>query len=178
MRLGLEVRTVSLEDLEDLLELDEESFFEPWSISLWELELSRKERIYIGAFNETELVGFIGGLLAYTDFHITTVATKKKFRGSGIASVLLCEIFKRIEDLRGEVDSITLEVRASNKPAQGLYRKFGFAPVGLRRGYYQADNEDAIIMSLENLQCENLVDKLLEIKRKLSVTVSEGVAKQ
>jgi ribosomal-protein-alanine N-acetyltransferase len=178
MRLGLEVRTVTLEDLEDILELDVESFLEPWSSSLWELELSRKERIYIGAFNQRKLVGFIGGLLAYTDFHITTVATKRKFRGSGIASVLLYEIFRKIESLWGEVESITLEVRASNKPAQGLYRKFGFAPVGLRRGYYQADNEDAIIMSLENLQCENLADKLLEIKRKLPVTFAEGVSRQ
>ena len=52
-----------------------------------------------------------------------------------------------------------------------LYRKIGFAPVGLRRDYYQADNEDAIIMTLENLQQGTLADRLSEIELKLPTAV-------
>ena len=70
MSLGLEVKTVSLDNLADLRALDQDSFPEPWSRSLWKLELSRPNRIYLGAFKGAELIGFIGGLLAHTDFHI------------------------------------------------------------------------------------------------------------
>ena len=50
MSLGLEVKTVSLDNLADLRALDQDSFPEPWSRSLWKLELSRPNRIYLGAF--------------------------------------------------------------------------------------------------------------------------------
>ena len=136
-RLG--VRALTLDDIKDLHALDQDSFAEPWSRSLWKLELSRLHRIYLGAFKGIQLVGFVGGLLAHTDFHITTVATKKPHRCSGVGSLLLLQMLKEVDDLFEGIETITLEVRASNKPAQGLYRKFGFAPVGLRRGYYQAD---------------------------------------
>ncbi|GIS38725.1 MAG: hypothetical protein Ct9H90mP11_00450 [Acidimicrobiales bacterium] len=64
MSLGLEVKTVSLDNLADLRALDQDSFPEPWSRSLWKLELSRPNRIYLGPFKGAELIGFIGGLRA------------------------------------------------------------------------------------------------------------------
>jgi ribosomal-protein-alanine N-acetyltransferase len=82
-------------------------------------------------------------------------------------------MLKEVDALCDGIETITLEVRASNKPAQGLYRKFGFAPVGLRRGYYQADNEDAIVMTIENLQGRFLADRLSEIELELSLAVLE-----
>ena len=96
MSLGLEVKTVSLDNLADLRALDQDSFPEPWSRSLWKLELSRPNRIYLGAFKGAELIGFIGGLLAHTDFHITTVATKKSHRCSGVGSFLLLRMLKKL----------------------------------------------------------------------------------
>ena len=44
---------------------------------------------------------------------------------------------------------LTLEVRISNEPAKRLYEKYGFRPVGLRRGYYSDNREDALLMTLE-----------------------------
>ena len=41
---------------------------------------------------------------------------------------------------------MTLEVRAGNGPALALYRRFGMAPVGIRRGYYSDTGEDALIL--------------------------------
>ena len=96
MSLSLEVKTVSLDNLADLRALDQDSFPEPWSRSLWKLELSRPNRIYLGAFKGAELIGFIGGLLAHTDFHITTVATKKSHRCSGVGSFLLLRMLKKL----------------------------------------------------------------------------------
>ncbi|MNV66416.1 ribosomal-protein-alanine N-acetyltransferase [compost metagenome] len=45
--------------------------------------------------------------------------------------------------------SITLEVRVSNEIAQNLYRKKGFSPAGVRKGYYSDNREDALIMWAE-----------------------------
>tara|TARA_Y100000768_G_scaffold189995_1_gene142308 strand:+ start:726 stop:1259 length:534 start_codon:yes stop_codon:yes gene_type:complete len=177
MSYGLEIRAVTLDDLTELCALDQDSFPEPWSRSLWKQEISRSNRIYLGAFKGTELIGFIGGLLAHTDFHITTVATKKPHRCSGVGSLLLLRMLKEVDDLCAGIETITLEVRASNKPAQGLYRKFGFAPVGLRRGYYQADNEDAIVMTIEDLQRRFLADRLSEIELKLPIAAFGGAEK-
>ena len=42
---------------------------------------------------------------------------------------------------------LTLEVRASNEAARGLYEKYGFQQAGLRPGYYQHPREDAVIMT-------------------------------
>ena len=169
----LEIRSITKDDLENVIELDNASFPEPWSKSLWNVELSRNQRIYLGAFQKKELVGFIGGLLAHTDFHITTVATKESIRNLGVGSVILFEMLHQILGLSAEVDSITLEVRSSNKPAQALPEVW-FAPVGLRRSYYQDNDEDAIIMSLENLQSANLQDRLAKIRKSFPLIICGG----
>jgi ribosomal-protein-alanine N-acetyltransferase len=44
------------------------------------------------------------------------------------------------------ISALTLEVKKSNFNAQGLYKKYGFAEEGFRKGYYADNNEDAIIM--------------------------------
>jgi ribosomal-protein-alanine N-acetyltransferase len=44
---------------------------------------------------------------------------------------------------------VTLEVRAGNEAAIGLYRRFGFEAIATRRGYYGDDDEDAVVMTLE-----------------------------
>ena len=48
--------------------------------------------------------------------------------------------------IKAGIQHHTLEVRAGNEPAKGLYRKFGFEEAGLRKGYYEDNGEDAIIM--------------------------------
>lgn len=48
---------------------------------------------------------------------------------------------------RGDAESVLLEVRASNQPAQQLYASLGFECVGLRKKYY-GDGEDAVLMTL------------------------------
>ena len=46
---------------------------------------------------------------------------------------------------------MTLEVRMSNKSAQDLYRRCGFAPVGVRKNYYPESNEDALVMWVHDI---------------------------
>jgi len=145
---------------------------------LWEKELERTDRLYLGAFYEHRLIGFAGGLIVDEDFHITTIATKTQLRAQGAATLLLknliSDLIKRPENING----ITLEVRASNESAQALYRKFGFAPVGIRRGYYQSDDEDALIMWLYGVSETTFKQKLNEIEDSILERIQiEGISK-
>ena len=59
---------------------------------------------------------------------------------------------------------MTLEVRASNEAAQGLYRSFGFEVVGRRPRYYSDDGEDALIMTTPAL-VDEAMRRVVEVER-------------
>jgi [ribosomal protein S18]-alanine N-acetyltransferase len=75
---------------------------------------------------------------------VQTIAVDPTREGAGLGSSLLTELLS--EAARRDCDDVVLEVRADNARAQELYRRFGFAAVGLRRGYYQPANVDAVVM--------------------------------
>lgn len=85
--------------------------------------------------------------------HITTLVVDPTHRRRGIAPAMLTVLLRCAVE-RGAI-AATLEVRAGNQAARRLYRRFGFAPVGVRRSYYpdgpDGDSEDAIIMWLHDL---------------------------
>ena len=81
--------------------------------------------------------------------HITNIAVSPACRRSHIGEALLTTIID--ECYRNMAKYITLEVRVSNKPAIALYEKYGFKSLGVRKGYYQDNNEDALIMWTENI---------------------------
>ena len=71
------------------------------------------------------------------------------------------------ECYKSKIKFITLEVRASNKKAIHLYEKFGFKSLGLRRKYYQDNNEDALIMWSENIFDKKYKDLYSGFKKEL-----------
>ena len=77
--------------------------------------------------------------------YISNVAVSPDHRRQGIASTLIEALLRRAEEL--QLSFVTLEVRESNAPAIALYGRFGFTPVGRRKGYYDAPKEDAILMT-------------------------------
>ncbi len=95
------------------------------------------------------ITGFAGIWVMADEAHITTIATAREYRRQGIGELLLQAVIDLATHLRARL--VTLEVRASNRPAQALYTKYGFKEVGLRRGYYTDNREDAIIMTTERL---------------------------
>ncbi len=160
----LEFKSLSLQDLESLMGIDAEAFSEPWSKALWKKELTRPNRLYHGAFHQCELIGFAGGLIVEQDFHITTIATVLSLRSKGIGTLVLSGLLRALFEHKETIDGVTLEVRASNVSAKTLYNKFGFAPVGIRRGYYQSDGEDALIMWLHGIRNTSFKEKLGRIE--------------
>jgi len=83
----------------------------------------------------------------------------------GIGTVLLLDQARAAPALG--VRNLTLEVRAGNTPAQVLYRRFGFAPVGVRRGYYEETGEDAIVMWARDIDSPEYARRLEDIAARL-----------
>jgi ribosomal-protein-alanine N-acetyltransferase len=78
-----------------------------------------------------------------------------------IGSRLMLQMAREAAD-RG-ARHLTLEVRMSNAPAQGMYHKFGFRPAGVRKNYYVETNEDALVMWADDIDREAYAARLADI---------------
>ncbi len=117
----------------------------PWSMNLFSGELRMPaSRIWFTAIEGNDVLGFSGLMVTHDEGHITNIAVHPDHHRRGIGSRLLLALFNA--GVEAGVMDVTLEVRASNGPAQALYSAFGFAPGGIRKGYYQDNSEDAIVM--------------------------------
>ena len=115
---------------------------------LWRMRrlLSREE---VAPSSNQHILGFAGMWFIVGEAHLTTIAVRETYRRRGIGELLLISAIE-LSIMRGW-DMVTLEVREFNTPAQALYEKYGFKRVGVRRGYYTNNREDAILMSTENI---------------------------
>jgi ribosomal-protein-alanine N-acetyltransferase len=141
------------EDLDEVMEIEQYSFPTPWSRTVYEHDLKRnpKSRFYVArSEDDDELLGYIGNWVIEDECHVGTIASKREFRGRGIAEALLIHTART--SLAESVTYIILEVRENNFAAINLYRKLGFQQVGLRRGYYRDTGEDALLLTLHNLE--------------------------
>jgi ribosomal-protein-alanine N-acetyltransferase len=109
------------------------------------------------------IMGFAGFWIMADEAHITTIATREAFRRQGIGELLLQSIIDMANQHAARI--VTLEVRASNTAAQQLYAKYGFNQVGLRRGYYTDNREDAVIMSTDHIASPSFQAQLQELKK-------------
>ena len=143
--LTVHVQSMRRRHVRAVLRIEQQVYPRPWSASLFLSELAlRSTRAYYVARVGRELVGYAGLMMTLDEGHVTTIAVEPRWHRNKIAIRLLL-VLAREAIARGAV-SLTLEVRMSNKGAQDLYRQFGFAPVGVRKNYYQEVNEDALVM--------------------------------
>ena len=96
------------------------------------------------------LVGFAGFWVMLDEAHIIAIAVRRPFKRQRIGEGLLLSVIDMAAKLGTRV--VTLEVRESNHPARQMYVKYGFHEVGRRPRYYSDNQEDAVLMSIENLQ--------------------------
>src|SRR5665648_830501 len=142
------IRRATEKDVHLIADLDKICFSVPWSEQGFGKELKENNLAFyiLAEMKETgQIVGYAGVWLIQEEGHITNVAVHPEFRrkyiGMSIVEVLMKESRKR-----AGTKTFTLEVRKSNTAAIELYKKFGFLEVGLRKGYYQENKEDAVIM--------------------------------
>ena len=152
--------------LRSVLRIEQQVYPRPWSASLFHSELAlRSTRAYYIARIGRELVGYAGLMMTVDDGHVTTIAVDPEWHRHKIGTRLLLVLAR--EAISRGAASLTLEVRMSNRGAQELYRQFGFAPVGVRKNYYQEVNEDALVMWAHEVDRPEYTALLDSIEREL-----------
>lgn len=138
-------------DVDNVIDIEKDAYGDHhWSKESFLNEISNDLAHYFSAFDENgNLVGYAGSWQILEEAHITNIAVAKEFRRNKIGEKLLRKIIDSCYE--NKIKYITLEVRVSNKPAISLYEKYGFKSFGMRKGYYQDNNEDALIMWTENI---------------------------
>ena len=109
------------------------------------------------------IFGFAGLWIIAGEVHITNIAVRESHQRQGIGELLLISLINLATKLDARL--ITLEVRASNTAAHGLYSKYGFAKVGVRRGYYTDNREDGVLMTLEDITSAPVQANLKRLKQ-------------
>jgi ribosomal-protein-alanine N-acetyltransferase len=173
----LEVQLVPMRrrHLRAVLRIESLVYPRPWSLSLFVSELAlRSTRVYYVARVDATVVGYCGLMLAGDDAHVTTLAVDPPWQRRGIGTRLLLNAV-RVATQRG-ARHLTLEVRVGNDPAQALYRRFGFHPAGVRKGYYVETNEDALVMWAEDIDSDGYAARLAGLEARVpGTTVIEGL---
>jgi ribosomal-protein-alanine N-acetyltransferase len=148
--------------LRGIMAIERQVYPRPWSPNLFLSEMAEsRNRCYLVARMDREVVGY-GGLICYgEEAHITNVAVDPLHHRRRIGSRLLRDLILAAVDMGAE--AVSLEVRVTNWGAQRLYGRFGFRPVGVRKNYYQEINEDALIMWLDDIRQPSYQAKLKEL---------------
>jgi ribosomal-protein-alanine N-acetyltransferase len=145
---ALEFRSMRFDDIPSVCEIEQEAFATPWTAGAFHNELTSNQFAHYMIMDIGGVVAGYGGMwLIMDEAHITNVAVRDTYRGRKLGERLLNELMRTAVFLGAQ--KMTLEVRPSNVIAQRLYEKLGFSAVGVRKGYYTDNQEDALIMWAE-----------------------------
>lgn len=163
----IKISEMTKDDIENVVKIEEEAYGKHhWAKSSFYDEMANNlAKYYTAKTPAGELVGYAGTWHIIDEGHITTIAVKKEFLRNHIGEAIIQRI---IDDCyKNGVKYLTLEVRVSNTAAIKLYEKYGFQSLGTRKGYYQDNNEDALIMWTENIFYDKFKTKYQENVEKL-----------
>ncbi len=140
-------------DIAPVLELEHDLFPEDaWSAGMFWSELAHARgpqatrRYVVAETPDGRIVGYAGLAAAGDLADVQTIAAARDQWGTGLGARLLTDLLRAATAF--ECAEVLLEVRVDNTRAQKLYERFGFEPIGFRRGYYQPGNVDALVMRL------------------------------
>lgn len=148
------LRRMTVDDVDQVTALEAACFSDAWSKNLiedlltspydeaWVLENGNEEK-------KSEIVGYINPRFLAGEGELMRIAVKPSYRGRGLSKKLMDRMMQSAAENAAE--DLTLEVRAGNKAAIGLYQSYGFTSEAVRRGYYHNPTEDALIMWLHGL---------------------------
>ena len=156
--------------LRGVMAIERRVYTRPWSPGLFVAEMADPaNRRYLVARLGGEVVGY-GGVIVYDgEAHVTNAAVAPEHQRRGIAARILHDLLEGAIELGAE--TVALEVRVTNWAAQRLYARFGFRPVGVRKGYYQDVREDALIMWADDVRGETFRARLRREADRLPIEV-------
>lgn len=144
----IRVRIAKSSDLDDIYELDMQTFAMPWSKEALSHDILENDNAFvIVAEYEGEFAGYADIWTVLDEADLNSIAVRVDFRRKGIGDAIMLAMTEILS--ANGVATINLEVRVSNMPAIKLYKKYGFNECGVRPGYYLDNGEDALIMKRE-----------------------------
>ena len=128
--------------IDEVLAIEDELFGpERWSPAMFWNELAQRH-FYVVARDGADLVGYAGlAVVGPDEAWVQNIAVRRNVQRQGIGRRLLEALLEQAGRRK-----VLLEVAVGNEPAQRLYATYDFEPVGVRRGYYQPSNTDALVM--------------------------------
>jgi len=154
---------MTLADIPEIMRIERRVFSATWTSGVYQRELTANPWSYYYVLRRTQpdmppILAYGGVWQMDKSAHIPTIATHPDYQGHRLGSYLLIHLL-----LKGEAlgcTEATLEVRASNYPAQRLYLRHGFEVAGIRYHYYNDNGEDALIMTRPSLIRKDLLAEL------------------
>lgn len=138
------MRLATAKDVGGIMTVDGQAYPSPWSEAMTRDQITGASRVHLVIEAAGHIVGHGGLLFMGDEGHISTIAVDPKSQRRGVASALLLGLMRSAQ-VAG-CRAVTLEVRSGNDSAMALYRSFGLAPAGVRRGYYADTGEDALVL--------------------------------
>lgn len=153
------LRRMREEDIQRVLEIERQSSELVWPERSYHYELreNNAERAWVACENSGLVIGFVMLWLILDEMHVPNFAVDPEFRRMGVGYRLLANGLS--EGWKEGARISFLEVRSGNLPALGLYRKLGYEQAGIRKGYYQDNQEDALLMNLDEDGYRRLVER-------------------
>jgi ribosomal-protein-alanine N-acetyltransferase len=144
-------RIVPERDLDEVVDVLDTCFVNPWTREMLERELQQSDvsRIFVLREEVQGLLGFCACWAVGDELHINNLAIRHDARRRGAATWLLRTVLAEAAD--SGLRRATLEVRESNDRARRLYARLGFAIGGTRPGYYRSPDENALILWHDDL---------------------------
>ncbi len=142
------LRPMTFDDLDEIVVIEKQLFSEPWPRTVFVREVEDTETSWsVVGCRDGHVVCYAIAWVVRQEFHIANLAVREDAQGKGLGAYLLDQTLEegRIRGCR----YVALEVRQSNLPAIGLYDSRDFRGVAIRKGYYGANGEDAIVMVRE-----------------------------
>jgi ribosomal-protein-alanine N-acetyltransferase len=161
--IGLEVAPMGRCHVREVAAIEQQNQPHPWSPEVFRKELAMGEqRHYVVATLHRRVVGYGGLFFAADEAHVTNLSVAADVQRRGVATHLMVALVDAA--LERDMTALTLEVRAGNAAAQGLYRRFGLAPAGVRRAYYQPNDEDALVMWAHEIDAPPYAARLARLR--------------
>ncbi|MDI9502281.1 MAG: ribosomal protein S18-alanine N-acetyltransferase [Tissierellia bacterium] len=142
-----QIRAMEVYDIPRVLEIEKESFTNPWSEQSFLMELENPISQMLVLETDGQIAGIICYWMVLDEIHLLNIAIAGEERGKGYARFLLHAMQAHAEE-NGST-SVVLEVRENNERAIRLYERFGFSQVGRIANYYPEDKQDALVMRKE-----------------------------
>ncbi len=138
------IRPATLDDVEAVAAIEGASFSNPWHLETFRSLISQGRAHILVAEEAREVVGYSVAWWVMDQGELANLAVRREYQGRGTGGALLDRVLEDVT--RAGVESLFLEVRVSNRPAQALYASRGFTRVAVRKDYYWNPVEDAWVL--------------------------------